>query len=233
MCFFIVLMGDITVVSQNEFLMTMTSFRGNLGVLEGGKSLAKGQLSELGQSIMSLPSKKQGRKLDKTLKRAEEALRVEIQSRYVRLREDERGMVISLSSDVFFEPGSAIVKPEMRVVIRKINEILKNIDNFIRVEGHTDDKTLVRGAANKNYRNNWELSSARSVRVVEHLVSDGSDPRQLSAVAFGEFRPIDDNDTPEGRAYNRRVDVVILKESFLEESENKEIKRPLPDEEWR
>ncbi|PKL35266.1 MAG: flagellar motor protein MotB [Spirochaetae bacterium HGW-Spirochaetae-1] len=234
MCFFIVMMGDTTEVIKEEFLLTMSSFRGSLGVLEGGKTITKGKLSEMGNNIMSLPSSQKKARYAQMLRKATEILKPEIQSRQVRVSEDERGLIISISSDLFFDPGSAMLKTEARDVLGRVGTLLKNLDNFIRVEGHTDNKPVKVATEGKGYSSNWELSSARSVNVVKFLAEEESiNPRQLSAVAFAQYRPIDENNAPEGRAYNRRVDIVVLTEKGLEESKNKKVPRPLPDEEWQ
>ncbi len=92
----------------------------------------------------------------------------------------------------------------------------------------------VKKGAKDGYSSNWELSSSRSINVLRYLdESENVIPQQLSAVAFGEYRPLESNNTPEGRAYNRRVDIVILREKGLVKSKSNKINRPLPDEEWR
>jgi chemotaxis protein MotB len=234
LCFFIVLMGEETVVRGYEFLYVLSSFKGNVGIMAGGKSVSKGNMMELGHNIAALPSTERQQFMSRVLKRAVEAFKPEIESKYVRVREDERGLVITLSGDAFFDPGSARLKGEVRPIIKKLGRIIKNVDNFVRIEGHTDNSPLTPAKAQVAYKSNWELSSARSLNVLHYLTDEEEvNPRQLSAVAFGEYRPIDDNDTPQGRAYNRRVDIVILKERFIQPSADKRIPRPLPDEEWR
>lgn len=234
MCFFIVMMGDITVVTQQEFLLTLTSFRGSLGVLSGGKSLTKGQFTELGHNIMALPSRERTKEISKGLKNLNEAFKPEIQSKYVRITEDERGLVITLTGDFFFDPGSARIKENAFPILKKTAALIKNIQNFVRIEGHTDNSSVTVNKAKELYRSNWELSSSRGLGILHYLTdAEGVTPNQLSVVAFGEYRPLDDNNTPEGRAYNRRVDIVVTKQRYLQKSTNPRIGRPLPDEEWR
>lgn len=234
MLFFIVLMGDVTTDAADDFKMLIQSFRGNLGIMEGGRALSKGTLAEMGHTIMALPSTEKGKSLGKMINRAMEIFKPEVAVKAVRIMEDERGLIISLSSDFFFDPGSAELKDEMRPVLKKVSNIIKYTPNFVRIEGHTDNSQITQSRAKGGFRTNWELSSARSLAVLQHLAyEDTVDQRQLSAVAFGEIRPIDDNSTPEGRAYNRRVDIVILKERYVKESKDPRIQRPLPDEEWR
>lgn len=234
MCFFIVLMGDISVVVQEDFQLVASFFQGNVSFMTGGKSLSAGRLAEMGQNIMTLPSARKGKALDKAYKRMVDVLKADVRAKKVRVFEDERGLVISLSSDVFFDSGSAVLKEEVRPVLGRISTILRGIENFIRIEGYTDARAVTPAQVKRGYETNWELSSARSVNVLRYLAEEETvNPAQLSASAFGEFRPIDENDTPEGRAYNRRVDIVIVRERFLEKSKDRQIPRPLPDEEWR
>ncbi|HRS62902.1 MAG TPA: OmpA family protein [Spirochaetota bacterium] len=236
MCFFIVLMGEETIATADDFKMIINSFRGNLGVMSGGSSISKGNLADMGHNMMALPSTEQNKALGKKLAKAQEAFKAEIQAKYISIREDERGLIISLASDFFFEPGSAALKEEMFPVLAKVANIIRNVPNFIRIEGHTDNRPVSPSMIRDGFRTNWYLSSARSLAVLQHLVDEESvDPKQVSSAAYGEFRPIEDNGTPEGRAYNRRVDIVILKEKYLEKSKDKRVQRPLPDEEfdWR
>jgi chemotaxis protein MotB len=234
LCFFITLMGEETAIRGYEFQYVLSSFKGNVGIMAGGKSISQGTLLDLGHNITALPSSQRQQYMSAMLKRAAEAFKPEIESKRVRIMEDERGLVITLSSDIFFDPGSARLKGEMRPVLRKISRIIKDVPNFIRIEGHTDNSPVTITKSKEAYRTNWELSSARGLSIL-HYMTDEADvtPQQLSAVAYGEYRPIDDNNTPQGRAYNRRVDIIILKEHFYQKSADKRIPRPLPDEEWR
>jgi chemotaxis protein MotB len=234
MCFFIILMGEETVVSADDFRLAVSSFRGNIGMMDGGSSLSKGSLADMGQTMMTLPSVDKGKALGKRVSKAADILKPEIAAKAVRISEDERGLIISLASDLFFDSGSAKLKPEMRPILTKVSNIVRNFPNFVRIEGHTDSNVIKQTQLREGYRTNWELSASRSLAVLLYMTNEESvNPKQLSSVAFGEFRPIDKNDTPEGRAYNRRVDVVILKEKFVEESKDPNISKPLPDEEWR
>jgi len=233
MCFFIVMMGDTTTTPAQDFRMIISPLQGNIGIMEGGRTISKGTLADMGQNMSSLPSNTKGKSLGKALKKALEMFQPEIKAKAVRVSEDERGLVISLASDFFFDPASAELKPEVRPVLDKVSNILRNVPNFTRIEGHTDNRALS-VSKKEGYKTNWELSSARSLAILHHLADEELvNPKQLSSVAFGEYRPIDDNNIPEGRAYNRRVDIVILKEKFIDESKDPRIKRPLPDEEWR
>jgi chemotaxis protein MotB len=234
LCFFIIMMGDVSNIPQEEFQLMLSSLKGSFGVMTGGQSLSKGKLVEMGQNMLVLPSSEKGRAVASRLKRAVEAFKPEIEAKTVRVREDERGLIITLTSDAYFDPGSARLREDAKPVLKKVADIVREIPNYVRIEGHTDNRPNAPPAMKSGYETNWELSAARSVNILRYLSEEQNiGAKQLSAVAFGQYRPIDNNDTPEGRAYNRRVDIVILRDRPLEESPHREVKRPLPDEEWR
>jgi chemotaxis protein MotB len=132
---------------------------------------------------------------------------------------DERGLVVSLQSTVLFDSGKAILKPENRELLIKTGLALNGINNYIRLEGHTDNVPI----SSAQYPSNRELSTARA-NVLAHLFEDYCDisPEKLIAVGYAEYRPIGDNKTSEGRAKNRRVDLVILSSRYnvLENSDS-------------
>lgn len=121
-------------------------------------------------------------------------------------RQTKVGLVVSLSEAGFFAPGEAAINPEADAVITILAESLQNTNAQIRIEGHTDSTPIY----NTRYPSNWELSTARASSVLARLIERGITPERLSAAGYGGFQPIADNSTPEGRAQNRRVDVVIL-----------------------
>lgn len=125
----------------------------------------------------------------------------------VKLTIDSRGLVISLKDTEFFNSGSATVRPQSIPLLNDIATAINNYTNAIRIEGHTDNVPIKTFA----FPSNWELSTARATNIVQYLISAHAlAPEKLSAIGYGEFRPIADNGTAEGRQKNRRVDVVIL-----------------------
>jgi chemotaxis protein MotB len=123
-----------------------------------------------------------------------------------RVRVVERGFVISLAEAGFFAPGEAAMRDEGRKLIDAIVESLRPSQALIRVEGHTDSLPI----ATVQYPSNWDLSSARASAVLAELVARKIPPSRLSVAGYASHRPVADNATPEGRALNRRVDLVIL-----------------------
>lgn len=123
----------------------------------------------------------------------------------------ERGLSISFSDNVFFDTGQAILKEDFKNDLMSISKVLNEMDNYIRIEGHTDNVII----SNELYHSNWQLSSIRASNVAEFLVSDGNiNPNRVSAVGYGEYRPLQSNDSEDGRAQNRRVDIVILNSKY-------------------
>ena len=123
----------------------------------------------------------------------------------------ERGLLISFNDSVFFNSGEATIKIDWQSKLKSISKVLNGIDNYIRVEGHTDNVAI----NTDSFHSNWQLSSVRAANVVEFLISQGSvSPGRLSSVGYGEYRPIKSNDTEEGKSSNRRVDIVILNTKF-------------------
>ncbi|AAK78286.1 chemotaxis protein MotB [Clostridium acetobutylicum] len=123
----------------------------------------------------------------------------------------EKGLVVSIVDTLMFDTGRAEVKPDFQKKLVEIGEILKTIDNYIRIEGHTDNTPI----SNSQYASNIELGSARSNNV-EHLFIDVSKipVTQMYTVSYADTRPVADNNSEAGKARNRRVDIVILNSKF-------------------
>lgn len=211
LCFFVILMNPETIEGARMELI-MVSFNG-LGPLQGGNTLDIGELAELGNNIMAMPSTKRARGLDKARQTAVSMFKPEIKSKQVRVSEDERGLVITLASDAFFKPASAEVEIEnTRQVLQKLSGLLSSEQlskRKFRIEGHTDaSPTDPEGP----WPSNWELSAARSANVLHYLVDLGVDEAQFQIAGMSDTIPLTDNETPEGRAYNRRVDIIVLAE---------------------
>jgi chemotaxis protein MotB len=136
----------------------------------------------------------------------EQDLKEEIHNNVIHISEDSRGVTVSLAEAGFFDSGSAVVKPLSLPVLQRIAEKLRDIPQGVRVEGHTDN-TPIHTAL---FPSNWELSTARATNVLQSLIGAQIPPQRLSAVGYGEYHPAAPNTTTEGRARNRRVDLVII-----------------------
>lgn len=140
----------------------------------------------------------------------QEAMKAELASQQVALKELEGKLTLTMVEAILFDSGKADVKPEGREALQKVAEVLKNThDQDVIVAGHTDN-VVIRGRLTRVYATNWELSAARAIAVVKLLEADGVDPKILSAAGFGEFRPVADNALPEGRAKNRRMEIILM-----------------------
>ncbi len=213
---FFILMFTTAEIEGHELQLILSAFRGSLGMHTGGLTLSQGMLAELGQRVETLPSKEKGARLAKAVEKAVSIFQPEIKSKKVKITEDERGIIISLVSDAYFESGSTELTPEGMRVVGKMGRFLKEPEfsgNVIRIEGHTDNKLIPPDSpAYALYPTNWELSTARAVKVVR-LFNEvyGIKGKNLEAVGYGEFQPVESNAIEEGRAYNRRIDVVIMR----------------------
>jgi chemotaxis protein MotB len=135
------------------------------------------------------------------------AIGKEIQNHQIVMRVTPEGFVISLKDLGFFNSGQAVLLPGTSGKIRRIATVLAQHGLDLRVEGHSDDQPI----HTAQFRSNWELSTARAMAVLMLLVDDsGIDPRRVSVAGYGQYRPVADNATPEGRQQNRRVDIVVV-----------------------
>jgi chemotaxis protein MotB len=134
-----------------------------------------------------------------------------IQAR-VRVTFDERGMIIQLDNNLLFPPGSAELTPEARKLLDRVGAMLIVQPNHVRIEGHTDDTPI----HTDRYPSNWQLSTDRATNVIMYWADQRTlPPDRLSAAGYGQYRPVVPNDSPEHRALNRRVEVVILRTSAI------------------
>lgn len=137
----------------------------------------------------------------------------EIQTKKLQVTFTERGVTITLGADLYFAPGSAELNREGRLMVERLSGFLKAVSNNIRVEGHADSRQVMEGGpVARRYPSNWELAGARAVNVVKRLEENGVASGQLSAISYGDTRPIDDGDNPSARAANRRIEIVIIRE---------------------
>lgn len=137
----------------------------------------------------------------------QQALQHEIDLHEVALHRKTEGLVISLREFGFFDSGSAALKPSAMPALDRIASILAVRNCRLRIEGHTDNVPI----HTAQMASNWELSTARATELVRLLIQRYRfSPERLSAAGYAEYHPIATNDTPQGRAQNRRVDLVIL-----------------------
>lgn len=165
---------------------------------EGGEQTEEGMLSDIKDEVDSYL----------TSNGLEESVSTDI---------DDRGLIIRMSNSILFDSGTANIKADNSNSLSTIGTLLNSMPNYIRIEGHTDTLPI----NNTKFKSNWELSVLRATNVAEILIADaGIKPERISVLGYGEFRPIADNSTAEGRAKNRRVDIVIMNTKFDKIEEN-------------
>jgi len=145
--------------------------------------------------------------VDELRRELEAALGDEIRKHEVQMRMTPEGLVVSLREVGFFNSGEADLLEDGQATLARIATILGGKGFEIRVEGHTDNVPI----HTAEFKSNWELSTARATQVVALLIEKYSfDPLLISAAGYSEYRPVNSNDTPQGRAANRRVDLVVV-----------------------
>lgn len=208
-----------------EIQLILSAFTDSMGFLEGGQTLEKGKLAEMGMNLESLPSQVTGRSLARAKAQATSLFKPEIQAKKVRVEENERGLIISLIGADYFEPGSAQLTPAIEEVLKKVSYLIKDLKRYTRIEGHSGNKEIEIKSPypkEREYLNSWDLAAARSIQVTLFLQNLGVDPSLMQALSYGSYRPLEiegDTKTPEGEAHNRRIDIVIL--PFKEPIKNK------------
>lgn len=130
----------------------------------------------------------------------------------VTVKLEDRGTVVSFQEVLLFPSGSATISDEGREVIEKIADIINSVDNYISVEGSTDNVPI----SSAKFSSNWELAAQRAINVTKLLIMCGVDSTRVSATSFGEYRPVNENDTDTNKAQNRRVDIVFISKDLNE-----------------
>jgi chemotaxis protein MotB len=167
----------------------------------------QGKVDELSTTKSSLESAKaELEKKSGEYERMANALKGQIDAGRIELTELRGKMTVKMKDKILFSSGSATIGKEGKDALRAVAEVLRGVQGkVIRVEGHTDNVPLGRGA----FATNWDLSAARALAVVRFLQESGVDPTKLAGAGYGEFQPIAANDTPEGRSLNRRIEIVL------------------------
>ena len=216
LCFFVMLYNPSEVDVTQLATITQSLQMSETESTSGGMSLSAGRLSDLGNNINSLPSLEKGKSLGLAKKKAVSLFAPDIKSNKITITSDERGLVITLLSDNFFEEGSAQLNiNETRETLLRLSEFFRSDelkDGRYRIEGHTDNTPV---AADSEFLSNWELSATRAINVLHYLADYGVDEDDFSVAGYSDTRPKFSNDTAEGRAYNRRVDIIILDEGHF------------------
>ncbi|MFO7570000.1 MAG: OmpA family protein [Smithellaceae bacterium] len=206
-----------------------TSLKNQIAAITGQKdeleNILKAKTDDLSKSIVELREenkllKEQLAALKKKSQEVEAAsntyqellqeMKAEIAQGEITITELKGKLTMDVVDKILFASGEANVKKEGLAVLKRVVDILKTLeDKQIRIEGHTDNVPITSRLA-RVYPTNWELAAARAINVTRYLQEQGIDPAILSATAFGEYQPVADNATPEGRAKNRRIAIILL-----------------------
>jgi chemotaxis protein MotB len=199
---------------------TMHSMQEATDTLKADLANARAQIQTNQDLITSLTNQvaalqKEKEQVSKTSKSLEDEMRSQLESKDVTISKLQGRLTVNIVDRVMFDSGEAVLKPDGEVVMRKIAQILQEHPQLsIHVVGHTDN-IPIRQTAQSRFASNWELSAARALAAVHFLTERaGVDPRRVGAVGYGEFRPVADNATAEGRAKNRRIAITILPEEL-------------------
>ena len=216
LCFFVMLYDPTEVDVTAMATITQSLQMSETETTSGGMSLSAGQLSDLGNNINSLPSLEKGKSLGMAKKKAVSLFAPDVKSNKITITSDERGLIITLLSDNFFEEGSAELNiNDTRETLLRLADFFKSDElkgRRFRIEGHTDNTPVTNDSV---FPSNWELSATRAVNVLHYLADYGVREKDFSVAGYADTRPKFSNDTAEGRAYNRRVDIIILDEGHF------------------
>jgi chemotaxis protein MotB len=208
LCFFVLLLSMST-MDAKKISEAVGSLAGSMGVMDGGTIVKTSK--EKGSPTSQVPT--DANNMDKQISQAIaefKELSQNANGNAISLEEGEEGFLIHLPADITFKSGSAEIANEDSILfLKRLALIIKTLSPEVQVQvrGYTDNvpppKTSI-------YQDNWELSAARAITVVKELIKDRVKPTRLSAAAYGQFHPITTNATPQGRAKNRRVDIVFF-----------------------
>lgn len=191
--------------------------------LQGDLSRSNDQAAALNDRVMELEDRVTLTEQEKREKEQEiarltgtyenlvEDLKGEIEKGEIKVTQIRNKLKVNLVEKVLFNSGRAEVNQQGKEILKKVGDILKEVeDKDIRIEGYTDN-VPIGGVLKQRFPSNWELSAERATQVLRFLQEEAEvDGSRLSGVGYGEFRPIASNDTPEGRAQNRRIEIVLV-----------------------
>jgi chemotaxis protein MotB len=168
---------------------------------------------ELSEGILN-----ERRQLNHVSDQLEKALGSFINAKLVSIKRNDYWIALEMNSELLFLSGEATLSKKAQLVLEKIAKVINPLPNAINIEGHTDDIPI----NTLKFPSNWDLSSARATSVVQEFVKAGVNPTRLSAIGYGEFHPIGNNKTEEGRFKNRRVTLVLMSQAFSRYGANDE-----------
>jgi chemotaxis protein MotB len=205
----------------------------NLGEVRSTNEVLIAQLNALREEVAANKAKieelrVENEKASQAQKSLEDQMRSAIESKDVTISELQGKLTVNILDRILFDSGEAELKPEGEKMLQKIAGVIAQYPNRqIHVIGHTDNVPIRIGPRTK-YPSNWELSTARATAAVRFLCEKaGADPHRIGAVGYGEFHPIADNASADGRAKNRRIALVVLPEELAGTEKNPMLTKPV------
>jgi chemotaxis protein MotB len=211
---FFVLLFTMSSVDSKKMKDFQYALQSGLGVLEAGDEVSVAvENSKLVPDMSHIETQAEGSRGPQTgelrrriLEQVEEMVPADFGLKF---SESNQGIHMTFTDAFLFAPGSAEIQPQGQPMLHEIGRVIRQMPYDVRVEGHTDNLPI----RTWRFPSNWELSTARAVNVVKYLIeSENVDPRRLSAVGYGDSKPLVSNDNAEQRAQNRRVEIVLMTE---------------------
>lgn len=213
---FFVLMYSFSVMDIAKFEGFMSAFQTQLGVLDGGTTIADENFVSKGS--MGNRFNPSANNFNKVMGEMSSYVEKEDLNNQVEMELTKRGLVVRLTGQVLYDLGKAELKIGGKKLLDKIAKMIIDIPNDIMVEGHTDNLPI----NNEEFPSNWELSTSRATNVVKYFMENTEiAPGRLMAAGYSKYRPIFKNDTPEHRAKNRRIEIVVLNTLQSENTERR------------
>lgn len=194
-------------LSQN-----ISELRQRITTLEAENSNLEAANKKLREDAANLQKMKEEKvkEVSSTYEQLLKNMKSEIAQGQVTISELKGKLTVNMEAAILFDSGRADVKSDGLEILLKMVDTLKGVkDKAIRIEGHTDNVQIT-GALTRQFPTNWELSAARAINVAKYLQQQGLDPAVLSAAAFAEYKPVAENETKEGRAKNRRIEITLV-----------------------
>ena len=221
---FFVLLLSFSTTSQEDFEKAIGALQGALGVLQGEPimtspikmhvPIVKGDITEARPTLKDAQAE------------IEQEIEAQDQKENVEVMQGPEGVIIRIRDQALFATGKADLKPEIMPLLNTIGAVISRMPNEVEIEGHTDNVPI----SNDEFGNNHWLSSARALQVLDVFAGEvGIEPQRLSAVGHGQFKPLVENDSPENRSQNRRVEIKIRFDENEEDVSKEDVEKFLQE----
>lgn len=209
---FFVLLISYSTVKEEDFKRALASFQEALGMLPHERSLIRFEDIPAIRTMPPIPPKE-------VIRRIRNAIYAAGLKGQMSVTRDKEGIRITIRSPILFDSGKADLRPDALPVLDELTTILRQNPDTVVVEGHTDNVPI----HTSRFPSNWELSTARAISVAKYLFEKGNmNPARFNVAGYGEYHPIEPNDTPGGRSVNRRVEILLKSIERTEEAKEGE-----------